>query len=152
MNRSTPLIPRNARAAPLKIKRRPPSLDDSTVLFQDRRIFFTLLCLRIFNALTICTFFQPDEYYQSLEPAWNVVYGYGEITWEWKEVIRGFMYPSIFAIAWRICKLLGIENADTLVLTVMNCIEEVDRCTQDCTSCVCFIMRLLDLSPRPKVI
>ena len=104
-----------SRAPPLRLKRRPAVPDEATALLQDRRILLLLLILRIFNALTIKTFFQPDEYYQSLEPAWRLVFGYGELTWEWKEGIRSFFYPGVFAAVWRVLQLLGIPNANVLV-------------------------------------
>jgi phosphatidylinositol glycan class B len=44
-------------------------------------VFFLLLALRILNALTIKTFFQPDEYYQSLEPAWRLAFGADSGAW-----------------------------------------------------------------------
>ena len=44
-------------------------------------IILFLLSFRLLNALTVRTFFQPDEYFQSLEPAWNIVFGDGWITW-----------------------------------------------------------------------
>lgn len=47
----------------------------------DTTIILLLLSYRVINALTIKTFFQPDEYYQSLEPAWDLVLGNGWITW-----------------------------------------------------------------------
>ena len=39
-------------------------------------IFFSLLIFRIVNALTIKTYFNPDEYWQSVEIAHNIVFGY----------------------------------------------------------------------------
>ena len=115
MNHPSRTRSQKSRAPPLKIKRRPTAPDDAHTLLLDRRIFLALVCIRIFNALTIRTFFQPDEYYQSLEPAWKLVYGYGETTWEWKEAIRGFLYPSLFASVWWVAKTLSIENPLTLV-------------------------------------
>jgi phosphatidylinositol glycan class B len=38
-------------------------------------VFRLLLALRAFNAYWLCTFFQPDEYFQSLEPAWRMAFG-----------------------------------------------------------------------------
>lgn len=38
-------------------------------------VFTALLALRLANALSIQTFFQPDEYFQSLEPAWQMAFG-----------------------------------------------------------------------------
>ena len=115
MNHPARLSPRNTRAPPLKIKRRAAPPDDAQTLLVDKRIILAVICIRIFNALTTVTFFQPDEYYQSLEPAWKFVYGYGEATWEWKEGIRGFLYPSLFATIWWIAKSIGIQDANTLV-------------------------------------
>lgn len=46
---------------------------------QDLLLF--LLAFRILNALTIRTFFQPDEYFQSLEPAWQMVFGGSSGAW-----------------------------------------------------------------------
>jgi len=38
-------------------------------------VFVLLLAFRIVNALTLRTFFQPDEFFQSLEPAWQLAFG-----------------------------------------------------------------------------
>lgn len=40
-----------------------------------------LLVFRFVNALSVITFFQPDEYYQSLEPAWQMAFGTGSGAW-----------------------------------------------------------------------
>lgn len=46
------------------------------------RITFTnVLIVRFVNALTIATFFQPDEYFQALEPAWNLAFGSDSGAW-----------------------------------------------------------------------
>lgn len=42
---------------------------------QAKDILYLLLTLRFINALAIRTFFQPDEYFQSLEPAWQMAFG-----------------------------------------------------------------------------
>ena len=39
------------------------------------------LALRITNALSIKTFIQPDEYFQSLEPAWQIAFGAESGAW-----------------------------------------------------------------------
>jgi len=44
-------------------------------------IFLFLVAFRILNALTIRTFFQPDEYFQSLEPAWQMAFGKNSGAW-----------------------------------------------------------------------
>jgi phosphatidylinositol glycan class B len=57
---------------------RPPpnSYRDSTL-----GIFALLLAFRIVNALTLRTFFQPDEFFQSLEPAWQLAFGADSNAW-----------------------------------------------------------------------
>jgi phosphatidylinositol glycan class B len=45
------------------------------------QVFLLLLAFRILNALTLKTFFQPDEYYQSLEPAWRLAFGEDSGAW-----------------------------------------------------------------------
>lgn len=44
-------------------------------------ILLFLVAFRILNALTIRTFFQPDEYFQSLEPAWQIAFGKDSGAW-----------------------------------------------------------------------
>ena len=44
-------------------------------------VFLLLLSFRIVNALSIKTFFQPDEYFQSLEPAWEIAFGTRSGAW-----------------------------------------------------------------------
>lgn len=60
-------------------------------------VFVASLVIRLFNAFTIRTFFQPDEYFQALEPAHNMVFGYGYITWEWNQRLRSALHPLIYA-------------------------------------------------------
>jgi phosphatidylinositol glycan class B len=51
--------------------------DDTT----SRDILLFLIAFRILNALCIKTFFQPDEFYQSLEPAWEWAFGADSGAW-----------------------------------------------------------------------
>ncbi|KAL8764736.1 MAG: hypothetical protein Q9209_007903 [Squamulea sp. 1 TL-2023] len=63
-------------------------------------ILLFLIAYRILNALSIRTFFQPDEYFQSLEPAWEIAFGENSgawITWEWKNQLRSAIHPALFA-------------------------------------------------------
>ncbi|KAF2085952.1 glycosyltransferase family 22 protein [Saccharata proteae CBS 121410] len=86
------------------------ALDDS----DHGHVFLFLLALRLLNALTIRTFFQPDEYYQALEPAWRIAFGHDSgawITWEWRYQLRSSMHPALFAA----------------VLSIVSAIS--DRCT-----------------------
>lgn len=63
-------IPARTGAPPPPQARSPNSYRDSTL-----GLFALLLALRIVNALTLRTFFQPDEFFQSLEPAWQLAFG-----------------------------------------------------------------------------
>jgi phosphatidylinositol glycan class B len=60
------------------------------------------------NALTLKTFFQPDEFFQSLEPAWHWTFGSlsgAWITWEWKESLRASMHPLLFSVAYKTAEI-----------------------------------------------
>lgn len=44
-------------------------------------VFAFFLVLRFINALYLRTFFQPDEYFQALEPAWSIAFGRDSGAW-----------------------------------------------------------------------
>ncbi|KAI4719037.1 hypothetical protein E4T48_04782 [Aureobasidium sp. EXF-10727] len=73
-------------------------------------IFYLLIAFRICNALLVRTFFQPDEYFQSLEPAWDIAFGPSSgawITWEWRERLRSSLHPFLFAAVYRVTALIA---------------------------------------------
>lgn len=49
---------------------------------REKDIWYSLLVLRIVNALLLWTFFQPDEFYQAQEPAWWFAFGKGSHRWQ----------------------------------------------------------------------
>ena len=54
-------------------------------------ILLFLVAFRILNALSIRTFFQPDEFFQSLEPAWEIAFGRDSGAWiTWVSQITAF--------------------------------------------------------------
>lgn len=65
------------------------------------KIFGVVAAIRFLNAVSIGTFFQPDEFYQALEPAHKLVYGYGYITWEWHEQLRSSLHVWLYALAYK---------------------------------------------------
>jgi hypothetical protein len=71
-----------SQAMPPDVASRRPQ-DDTSILghFQWMLVLGFLLALRITNALSIKTFFQPDEYFQSLEPAWQIAFGAENGAW-----------------------------------------------------------------------
>ncbi|OMP83403.1 GPI mannosyltransferase 3 [Diplodia seriata] len=90
-------------AAPADERRGAPAPGGSSSVQQQEpglHVFLLLLAMRIVNALTTRTFFQPDEFFQSLEPAWQMAFGEQSgawITWEWKNQLRSSLHPALFA-------------------------------------------------------
>ena len=73
--------------------------------------------LRIAIAVFSVTFFQPDEYFQALEPAHNLVFGYGHLTWEWRTrpPIRSVFFPILFVPVYWVLKVLDLDETNLLV-------------------------------------
>ncbi|KAF2266627.1 hypothetical protein CC78DRAFT_513262 [Lojkania enalia] len=88
-------------------------------------ILTLLIAFRIANALALRTFFQPDEFFQSLEPAWQLAFGEASkpwITWEWRAQLRSSLHPALFAGVYQaaaklatICGLTLTSQAELLV-------------------------------------
>lgn len=55
-----------------------PAIDPR--LFQQHALLF-LFGFRLCNAFVLKTFFQPDEFYQALEPAWAFAFGTDQGAW-----------------------------------------------------------------------
>ena len=51
------------------------------IMQQAREVLTVIFAIRFANSLCVRTFFQPDEYFQVLEPAWQLVYGEGSGAW-----------------------------------------------------------------------
>ncbi|KAI1190141.1 glycosyltransferase family 22 protein [Nemania serpens] len=70
---------------------------------QAREALAVIFAVRFVNALCVRTFFQPDEYFQVLEPAWQLVFGNNSgawSTWEWRHALRSSIHPTIFAFGY----------------------------------------------------
>ncbi|KAJ5774134.1 GPI mannosyltransferase [Penicillium paradoxum] len=68
-------------------------------------ILLYLIAFRLANAFALKTFFQPDEYFQSLEPAWQIAFGQGQgawVTWEWRHQLRSSLHPLFFAALYKV--------------------------------------------------
>ncbi|KAH8117385.1 Alg9-like mannosyltransferase family-domain-containing protein, partial [Phellopilus nigrolimitatus] len=67
------------------------------------------LVWRILNATATCTFFQPDEFFQSLEVAHRTVFGYGHLTWEWtaSPPIRSILFPALYMPVYWVLKIIA---------------------------------------------
>jgi phosphatidylinositol glycan class B len=65
-----------------------------------------------------CYFFtynmgHPDEYWQAIEPAYNMVYGNVFLPWEWDDFyrLRSVIYPAYLAVPLYILKVTGLDTA-----------------------------------------
>ncbi|KAK9456932.1 Alg9-like mannosyltransferase family-domain-containing protein [Dipodascopsis uninucleata] len=76
--------------------------------FDKRNLFISLLAFRLGNALVLKTYFQPDEFWQGLEPAHQIVFGYGYLTWEWRTRLRSIAHPLLFAGVYKVSEILGL--------------------------------------------
>ncbi|ESN96015.1 hypothetical protein HELRODRAFT_189070 [Helobdella robusta] len=76
---------------------------------KNRRLFLYVLCFRIINSFLVQTFYVPDEYWQCTEVAHKLVFGYGHMTWEWKNGLRSYSYPLIFAAYFYVLKLFKLD-------------------------------------------
>jgi hypothetical protein len=67
----------------VKLSVRIPEAEDEDLLQErfPKDIVVLLISFRIVNALCVSTFFQPDEYFQALEPAWQVAFGSQSGAW-----------------------------------------------------------------------
>ncbi|EWC46256.1 hypothetical protein DRE_04427 [Drechslerella stenobrocha 248] len=96
----------------------------STFASSTATVFLTVLGIRLLNALTLSTFFQPDEYFQSLEVAasWRPD-SPSYVTWEWHHGLRSVLYPRVFQAVYlvvdAVSHTLGLSpavNAELLVV------------------------------------
>ena len=86
----------------------------------DLLVILLAIAIRVLIALTTTTFFQPDEYFQSLEVAHHVVFVYGQLTWEWlaPNPLRGAFYPLLNLPVYGILKVFGLDGTRLLVCQV----------------------------------
>ena len=75
------------------------------------------LAVRVLVAVLTRSFFQPDEYFQSLEVAHHLVFGYGALTWEWVSArpIRSIVYPALNVPVYWALKVLRLDDTELLV-------------------------------------
>ncbi|KAJ1525686.1 hypothetical protein ONE63_008900 [Megalurothrips usitatus] len=79
---------------------------------KDFRLF---AALRLASVFLVQTAYVPDEYWQSLEVAHKLSFGYGYLTWEWQEGIRSYAYPLVFSGLFKLLAYLGVDNVKILV-------------------------------------
>ncbi|KAK3221606.1 hypothetical protein Dsin_008631, partial [Dipteronia sinensis] len=107
------------------------SQPESDLFSSDKTIFAACLAFRVVNALLIQTYFNPDEHWQALEVAHHIVFGYGHLTWEWKEGIRSYLHPMLFALLYRILAILHLDfpwfmvNAPRLLQAIFSAVGDL---------------------------
>jgi hypothetical protein len=76
-----PVPSESERATTTRRAGAPPTRPSTSYRDSALGVFALLLAFRIVNALTLRTFFQPDEFFQSLEPAWQLAFGDTSNAW-----------------------------------------------------------------------
>ncbi|KAH8895123.1 hypothetical protein GQ53DRAFT_642138 [Thozetella sp. PMI_491] len=100
--RPSALAQDEAAAAPKGQPTRP--LHPQVIAAQPGDVLVALLVFRFVNSLVVRTFFQPDEYFQALEPAWDVAFGHESgawLTWEWRNQLRSSLHPLLFGALYK---------------------------------------------------
>ncbi|XP_020527633.1 GPI mannosyltransferase 3 isoform X1 [Amborella trichopoda] len=82
----------------------------SSFYASSRKVFLFCLGFRALNSLLVQTYFNPDEHWQALEVAHRIVFGYGHLTWEWKEGIRSYLHPLMFAVLYKLLAFLKLDS------------------------------------------
>jgi phosphatidylinositol glycan class B len=80
-----------------------------------KTLFCYLVLYRILNGFLVWSYFNPDEYWQSVEVAHNRVFGYGYLTWEWKQALRSYVHPLFFAIVFQVLKVTSLDTPIAIV-------------------------------------
>ncbi|MCO5564107.1 hypothetical protein L7F22_017763 [Adiantum nelumboides] len=78
--------------------------------WSESKLLLSCIAFRLLNAIVLQTFFNPDEYWQSVEVAHRIVFGYGHLTWEWSEGLRSYIHPLIFAGLYKVLKCTKMDT------------------------------------------
>lgn len=78
-----------------------------------RLVWPAVLLFRVLNAFLVSTFFQPDEFFQTTEPAHRRVFGYGYVTWEYTHALRLALPVLVYSAFYRV---LAVFHSRTAVL------------------------------------
>ncbi|NPE08144.1 MAG: phospholipid carrier-dependent glycosyltransferase [Asgard group archaeon] len=81
-------------------------------------IWFVALVIRILAAVFSKGYIHPDEQYQSIEVAYNEIFGFGKLPWEFIEGARSWLYPYIVVVIFKIMIYFGATNIETILIGV----------------------------------
>ncbi len=77
-------------------------------------IFFLGFSARAKKAFTSLGAVHPDEIFQSMEMAHRLAFGRGYVFWEFKEGLRSWIMPGLFAAVYRVLFFFGMDNGYSL--------------------------------------
>ncbi|XP_001600895.2 GPI mannosyltransferase 3 isoform X1 [Nasonia vitripennis] len=81
-----------------------------------KKLFLLLVVWRVSSVFVVQTSHVPDEYWQSLEVAHKLSFGYGYLTWEWINGIRSYMYPFLISLLFSLLKFLSLDTPTLLIV------------------------------------
>lgn len=113
-------------------------VDLKNLNLNDDKVFGIFLSVRLLSVLLVQTFYVPDEYWQSLEIAHKLTYGYGYKTWEWTYGIRSYIHPLTISIFYKVVQLLGVDYTEVLVSKFL---KNIDLCIINFLCCrfICLV-------------
>ncbi|XP_026474238.1 GPI mannosyltransferase 3-like [Ctenocephalides felis] len=83
-----------------------------------------ILGVRVLSVFAVRTWYVPDEFWQSLEVAHYLTFGYGYLTWEWHERIRNFLYPLSISVLYKCLDILHLDSVYMLT-TVPRIVQAI---------------------------
>lgn len=86
---------------------------------KELQIFLLFVTIRLASVWLVQTSYVPDEYWQSLEVAHRISYGYGYLTWEWVLGLRSYLYPSLIALLYKLLEVVRLDYMEVVVGTVL---------------------------------
>jgi GPI mannosyltransferase 3 len=97
------------------------------------RLLVVLFIYRLVMCLTVRTAESPDEWWQSEEVAYYMVFGRGRLTWEWNDGIRSYVHPLLYAVPLFVLKCTGLDTAMT-VWASSRCVQALLFFLHDCVT------------------
>lgn len=94
-------------------------------------LWVSLVAIRLANALLLRTYFEPDEYWQSVEVAHKHIFGYGWLTWEWKVGVRSYFYLLPFLGLFKGLLTTGLAQFDFFIVYGPRMIQAISAATVD---------------------
>ena len=87
--------------------------------------FLLAIVLRLAMLMHSPSTYQPDEIFQTTEPAHRLAFGPSVVTWEWRLGIRSWVFPGFLALVMRATSWMGPDSSGYLagIAVVMTLIS-----------------------------